>query len=378
MTKELNEDELNDDKSYGIISKSCPHKYPYLCTTKSSRVGLCRKEEIDCNKIDIDYENVNMDGNIIKLCGSIIEKKDEIETNEIILYDKKTIDILSWNIWGSVDSNEELMMIRMEMIGEELHDKNPDIICLQDTTKNAMNLLKAYSIKKGFYGVYKEYYNMKPNGEIPVCLMTKVKPERVEHYVLTGSSEEITYLSVLIYNNIIVLNTYLGDNKTKREEKWYNLSRCRIEQIITMKEIIMKYLPRDVILCGSFGTDLDSDYPEINFLEGIGKDCWKEIRKGNKGFTIDSSINQMRILRKGETQKESVRSDGILMSRGSKSKYNLFIRIIYISQIGTIGKKMDPVYHKEIGKSIEPIIHPSDHFGLYAQFYVLESDSNKI
>ena len=178
------------------------------------------------------------------------------------------------------------------------------------------------------------------------------------------------------YNDFVLYNVYLqaGSKKSPGQEHyWFHYTRCRIDQLKKIKELINKDT-KPVILCGDFNFHLDGgeEWLETNELKDYFKDSWRELRK-TEGFTENTDVNTMRWNLK--FQEKKVRYDGILY-RGNG------IMPIFTKLVGTkpiqLNKKMTDEFIKNFitnehdkvkyNKKKTINIFPSDHFAVISKF----------
>jgi endonuclease/exonuclease/phosphatase family metal-dependent hydrolase len=291
---------------------------------------------------------------------------------------------MTYNIWGLPPKNDfvlKLMKIRINNIINIIKKNNPDIICFQEVSlipfnilKNKLSIIYKYHYEKDYY--FNEINNR--NREVETIIFSKYPISNYQVYGLDGNLRYNNSIIRAEYNNFILYNTYLqaGSSKSPGQENyWFHYTRCRIDQLNRIKELIDKET-KPVIICGDFNFHLDGgeEWLEYNEIKNYFKDSWKEIRKDN-GFTEDTDINVMRWNLK--FQEKKVRYDGILY-KGDKI-IPLFSKLVGKKPIplNKIMTKLfiknfisDEYYKIKYNNNNNINIFPSDHFGVITKFKI--------
>jgi exonuclease III len=374
----------------------CPDEYPYFCGKNSNSFGLCKKRLEDCNNVYIDgvipilaVDNINKGikygyytDNLHKRCNNIILNKEEIFNNTLLF--PLIFSIMTYNIWGLPPKNNfilKLMKIRINLIADIIIKNNPDIICFQE-----VSLIPLYILKKKLSSIYKYQYEtnyffdetIKRNREVETIIFSKYPVCNYQVYGLDGNLRYNNSLVRAEFNNFVLYNVYLqaGSKKSPGQEYyWFHYTRCRIDQIKRIKELIDKDT-KPVIICGDFNFHLDGgdDWLEYDEIKDYFKDSWKEIRK-TEGFTENTDINTMRWNIKFKEKK--VRYDGILYK--SDKIIPLTSKIVGTKPV-PLNKEMTQLfiknfvtdeYNKIKYNNIKTInIFPSDHFGVITKLII--------
>jgi exonuclease III len=398
----LNEYNALNNNMKSLFPFYCPKEYPYFCGKDSNSFGLCKKRLEDCDNVNIDgvipilaldYGNKGTKygyytDNLHRRCNNIILNKektfDTFDTSNILMF-----SIMTYNIWGLPPKNDfilKLMKIRINLIADIIIKNNPDIICFQE-----VSLIPLRILKKRLSYIYKYQYEidyffdetLQRNREVETITFSKYPVCNYQVYGLDGNLRYNNSLIRTEFNNFVLYNVYLqaGSKKSPGQEYyWFHYTRCRIDQLKRIKELIDKDT-KPVIICGDFNFHLDGgdEWLEYNEIKDYFKDSWKELNKKD-GFTENTDINTMRWNLK--FQEKKVRYDGILYKLGCSEENYL---VPYLSKI--VGKKSIPLNkqmtklfiknyisddHKKIKYNNKKTINifPSDHFGVITKFKI--------
>lgn len=385
----------------------CPDDYPYLCTINSKSFGLCKKNYYECDdifsksKIPIIMTS-NNDGeafgyftnNLHKRCNNLYKDYEYISNTNNKLPEK--FKILTYNIWGLIrksynkDKAEFLMKIleiRMNAISEEIKKNNPDIICFQEMSNPAYSLLN-----KNLGSIYKYQYELnfdhesvseKRNRNVEVYMFSKFPVNKINIYGLEGNQHYNDSFLVAEFDNIVIFNCYLQSGSKYspgQENYWYHYTRCRIDQLIKIKELMKNY-DKTIILLGDFNFHLDGPFEEWAEIKEIKEfqDSWKILNPDKDGFTENTDINHMRWNLK--FQEKKLRYDGILFKNNKTFLKPNFAQLIGIDPI-ILDQNMSQLFEKyftpcnkeKIKYYFDKLIaiHPSDHFGLLVEFRIIQ------
>jgi exonuclease III len=229
------------------------------------------------------------------------------------------------------------MKIRINLIADVIIKNNPDIVCFQE-----VSLISLQILKKRLSYIYKYQYEtdyffdeiLQRNREVETITFSKYQVCNYQVYGLDGNLRYNNSLIRTEFNNFVLYNVYLqaGSKKSPGQEYyWFHYTRCRIDQLKRIKELIDKDM-KPVIICGDFNFHLDGgdEWLEYNEIKDYFKDSWKEVNN-NEGFTENTDINTMRWNLK--FQEKKVRYDGILYKGSS----------IHPFLSKTVGKKSVPL-----------------------------------
>jgi exonuclease III len=386
-----------DNNMKSLYPFYCPNEYPYFCGKNSNSFGLCKKRCEDCNNVNVDgvipilavdYVNKGIKygyhtDNLHRRCNNIILNKEEIFDNNVLLF-PLMFSIMTYNIWGLPPKNDfilKLMKIRINLIADIIIKNSPDIICFQE-----VSLIPLHILKKRLSFIYKYQYEtdyffdetLKRNREVETIIFSKYPVSNYQVYGLDGNLRYNNSLIRAEFNNFVLYNVYLqagSKHSPGQEHYWFHYTRCRMDQIKRIKELIDKDT-KPVIICGDFNFHLDGgdEWLEYNEIKDYFKDSWKEIRK-NDGFTENTDINSMRWNIK--FQEKKVRYDGVLY-KGNELQ-PLFSKIVGKKSV-PLNKEMTKLFiknfvtdeHKKIKYNNKKTINifPSDHFGVITKFKI--------
>lgn len=392
----LNEYNLLNNNMKSLYPFYCPNEYPYFCGKNSNSFGLCKKTLEDCDNVNIDgvipilsIDNINKGSkygyytdNLHRRCNNIVlnkEKNFELSISKIFM-----LSIMTYNIWGLPPKNDfvlKLMKIRINLIADIVIKNNPDIICFQE-----VSLIPLQILKKRLSLIYKYQYEtdyffneiLERNREVETITFSKYPVSNYQVYGLDGNLRYNNSLIRTEFSNFVLYNVYLqaGSKKSPGQEYyWFHYTRCRIDQLKRIKELIEKDT-KPVIICGDFNFHLDGgdEWLEYNEIKDYFKDSWTDLNKKD-GFTENTDINTMRWNLK--FQEKKVRYDGILYK--SNNIYPFFSKIVGKKSL-PLNNKMTQLFiknfisdeHHKIKYNNKKTINifPSDHFGVITKFII--------
>jgi exonuclease III len=392
----LNEYNLLNNNMKSLYPFYCPNEYPYFCGKDSNSFGLCKKRLEDCDNVNIEgvipilaVDNINKGykygyytDNLHRRCNNIILNKEqnfELSLSKILMF-----SIMTYNIWGLPPKNDfvlKIMKIRINLIADIVIKNNPDIICFQE-----VSLIPLQILKKKLSSIYKYQYEtdyffdkiLERNREVETITFSKYPVCNYQVYGLDGNLRYNNSLIRTEFSNFVLYNVYLqaGSKKSPGQEYyWFHYTRCRIDQLKRIKELIEKDT-KPVIICGDFNFHLDGgdEWQEYNEIKDYFKDSWTDLNRKD-GFTENTDINTMRWNLK--FQEKKVRYDGILYK--SNNIYPFFSKIVGKKSI-PLNNKMTQLFIKNFisddhhkikynnKKNIN--IFPSDHFGVITKFII--------
>lgn len=424
MTTSSNTDNYilaNSETSDGFI---CPEDKPYLCTYKTDNFGLCKTNQDDC--VNDDPDEASVASNLSKDVGgqsygyvidhlhkkcSLVKKVYEF-INQSEYEAPSNLKIMTYNIWGlekynsdeSLDFLQETMKIRLEKLAEIVQTENPDIVCFQEMSVMAYNILRPlissyrYAYEENFGETFTKDQRTQRNRNLEVFILSKYPPSYVTLYSNGGNLGYDNSFMVIGFKNLILANCYCqaGSKFSPGQEKIaIHYSRCRYQQYKSLcKKLIELQNGRNIpfVITGDFNTNLNGNIVEWRELKAFSdhtlKDVWKElnditINDGNtpegltSGNTEDTTINTMRWNTK--FMPKHFRYDGFLY-RGNIVPTNIKIvgrDPIILSE--TMSEKMkkiwipndsdreDKIIYSDTNKNLLELF-PSDHFGVVATF----------
>ena len=396
----LNEYNALNNNMKSLYPFYCPNEYPYFCGKDSNSFGLCKKRLEDCENVNIDgvipilaLDNGNKGSkygyytdNLHRRCKNVIlnkEKKFDLSNNlsNILMF-----SIMTYNIWGLPPKNDfilKLMKIRINLIADIIIKNNPDIICFQEVSLISLRILK-----KRLSLIYKYQYEtdyffdeiLERNREVETITFSKYPVLNYQVYGLDGNLKYNNSLLRTEFSNFVLYNVYLqaGSKKSPGQEYyWFHYTRCRIDQLKRIKELIEKDT-KPVIICGDFNFHLDGgdEWIEYNEIKDYFKDSWTDLNRKD-GFTENTDINTMRWNLK--FQEKKVRYDGILYKYKNNNIYPFFSKIVGKKSI-PLDNKMTKLFvknfvsdeHHKIKYNNKKTINifPSDHFGVITKFII--------
>lgn len=259
------------------------------------------------------------------------------------------LNVLTYNIWGAPqDKNSPLFNFekRKEAILDILTTENPDVICLQEVSKEwAEAILSNQFIRDHYFSTDPDSGRMVSYFGLSQMTLSKFPITSSTVYGLPGY-EIYSLLSTQIqYNgkNVCINNVHLHSGA--------EYSAFRIAQLKTIQNIISKNDADLNILAGDFNFGDGPQWSENQHIPNDFQDIWKKTHKRDPGFTEDTNINKMRFNFKKKIKQE--RFDRILL----KDKKSL-CKAFDIKKLGT----------KPIDGAGET--WPSDHFGLASKIEI--------
>ena len=289
----INEYNKLDNNIKSLYPFYCPNEYPYFCGPKSNSFGLCKKRYEDCNNVNIDgvipilaIDHINKGvkygyhtDNLHRRCNNIILNKEATFDNNLLF--PLMFSIMTYNIWGLPPKNDfilKLMKLRVNLIADIIIKNNPDIICFQEVSLIPLQILK----KKLSY-IYKYQYEtdyffdetFKRNREVETIIFSKYPVCNYQVYGLDGNLRYNNSLIRAEFNNFVLYNVYLqaGSKQSPGQKHfWFHYTRCRIDQLKRIKELIDKDT-KPVIICGDFNAKPSSE--TYNYINTYYKDSFE-------------------------------------------------------------------------------------------------------
>lgn len=234
----------------------------------------------------------------------------------VLVLQEETITVVTYNILGEEHEKKK----RGEAIVKILEETDADVLALQEVVPWFVAMLGPLA---------KKYPNAAeaPGGQY---LLSKKPFEKTRVVKLSGKQKRTALVATLRSGPAIAtmhLESPLEDSKTRAkqlDEIFAALRDCE-----------------DAILLGDFNFG-DEDRLETERLDRSYSDVWRELRKGETGFTYDLEANPL--ARKGAFPRETSRRIDRILVKSAKWKAKK------VERIGT--------------EQIEKGLHPSDHFGL--------------
>jgi tyrosyl-DNA phosphodiesterase 2 len=253
---------------------------------------------------------------------------------------KSELSVLTYNVY----KNTELYMKhRFAYIVSFIDRLNPDIVCLQEVTKDIIKLLaKNNNITKRYV------FSCLDDDNIILSKYLPINSNIFKFRFYWNNTENKHTAILLLFENFAVMSTKLPNNK------------CKNEIIKELVLIMNKYnKSKRVIFVGDFNTDIDGisnkNNLETSLFDNKFKDMWRILRFNETGFTLNTQKNTM--LRKIVNKSIYIRRDAIMY--GGKD--------INPKSINMIGKSKLVI---EENDKIKSDIFPSTHYGLLGKFWL--------
>ena len=335
--------------------KTTTHKH--FCDTDTENYNLCATDETICNKLDYNLNEVDIPKLDTSLLTSSEKKKiDEdieraytkgyvddnlsksclIQTHKINKYNYKSsqivpdkFSIMTLNAMGIYRGNEHvlnLMKVRMDILRNFLVKNKPDIMCFQEMSPIAFELLYTNEIEEIYPFFYEKFFNnsvlQQREKDIEVFIITKYPLKKVTIVPLEGNLSYTNSLGIYEYENLIIFNVYMqagSENSIGQKHKWHHYSRCRSQQLLYIKKEMDKYSEKAIVVLGDFNFDINGTgdkWPErVQFDKLRLNDSWLDVNGHNdmeSGLTENTDINSVRYNSKFEEKK--YRYDAIMYS----------------------------------------------------------------
>lgn len=417
--EEYDELDENDQNKFPFY---CPNESKYLCTLSSPSFGLCKNKLDDCDNYNgentypiYDISNnpereellkfgkkykYELQGN--KDCAKLTKNSGveySLENNPEIKV-PKTFKILTWNLWYSMkttDNDDENLFhmkffyTRMWDIIENILLSEADIICLQEVGKLTFDLL--YPMIQSIYPYFYENplnFDLSNDGDrgryLETMCLSKYPALSFKLFAVEGNLTYNNSMLMIEFETFIIFNVYLQAgtrNSPGQRDLWFNYSRCRYNEYMSIKKYIDdNNIRKPIIVLGDFNTNLngqEDEWPELRAFKLMDlDDFWLKKYNSDSGFTEDTSVNHMRWNVKFE--EKIFRIDGIF---GTKDAFE----IKKIKLIGTKPIEIDSAFQEKfiqyrvpdqenkldkIRKTDDKIkIWPSDHFGVLAKIKLI-------
>lgn len=295
---------------------------------------------------------------VVDLCadaGGDVNERDEAtakKENPVTHLDKKTIKIMTYNVWFREDLE---LSRRMYALGDLIRHHCPDLICFQEITPNIYLLLR----KSDWWPEYKCSLSHKMAMERPYyCMqMSKLPPNSFDCIPFANSimGRELCMAEVNIEGAIkLVLATSHLESPCLGPPRWdQTYSKERVAQANESLTILGDH--RNVIFCGDMNWDDKADGPFP--LPDGWIDAWAELKPGENGWTYDTKANGM-----------------LSGNRNLQKRLDRFVCKLAdfkISSIEMVGMDAIPgityLKEKKVRKEVRKLELPvlaSDHFGL--------------
>ncbi|XP_047075819.1 uncharacterized protein LOC124685829 [Lolium rigidum] len=272
------------------------------------------------------------------------------EVNAEAHLDKKTIKVMTYNLWFREDLE---LSKRMKAIGDLIQHHDPDLICFQEVTSNIYQLLQ----KSGWWQEYKCTLsdNLAMYMDRPYfCMQMSKLPVISVKCLPFGNSIMGRELSISEIKIEGAIKLVLATSHLESPCRWDQMySKERVTQANESMRILGRF--RNVIFGGDMNWDDKGDGPFP--LPDGWTDPWDELKPGDEGWTYDTKANGM-----------------LTGNRKLQKRMDRFVCKLpdfKIDAIEMIGKEAIPglsyMKEKKVGKNVRQLelpVLPSDHFGL--------------
>ena len=339
----------------------CPKDKPNMCTLETPNYGLCKHNIEDCDNYEGEYDMPIMEQTTENLDTlkqgypfNYIFPQDQKDAGQSLFKENvnrnclklsvvkegsafslpKKFKIMTYNIWHSLkktsnpeQNNFELnfLELRVRQIAKIIIKSKTDIVCLQEVSLEAFNILKPLLETK-----YKYYYenefipdenNDGKRGRIVETMCFSKYPASYKLFTIEGNLSYNNSAILLEFDNAVVFNVYLqaGTSKSPGQKfRWIHYSRCRYNQYLGIGKYLQdNNIKKPVIILGDFNTNLDGNENEWYELRAFRElnltDSWKSKYPDLEGFTEDTKTNYMRWNTKFE--EKQYRIDGIFYTK---------------------------------------------------------------
>ncbi|XP_051194632.1 uncharacterized protein [Lolium perenne] len=287
--------------------------------------------------------------------GARSDQKEETaaekeEVNAEAHLDKKTIKVMTYNLWFREDLE---LSKRMKAIGDLIQHHDPDLICFQEVTSNIYQLLQ----KSGWWQEYKCTLsdNLAMYMDRPYfCMQMSKLPVISVKCLPFGNSIMGRELSISEIKIEGAIKLVLATSHLESPCRWDQMySKERVTQANESMRILGRF--RNVIFGGDMNWDDKGDGPFP--LPDGWTDPWDELKPGDEGWTYDTKANGM-----------------LTGNRKLQKRMDRFVCKLpdfKIDAMEMIGKEAIPglsyMKEKKVGKNVRQLelpVLPSDHFGL--------------
>jgi len=412
----LKKNQHNDQT--GGVRVECPENKK-MCEPPTQYMGLCINNEDNCDaeydeqklgmsiptiswdnpetdkdditKYELGLKKGYIENNLNKNCGISIILNKYVNTDDNCSVPDR-FSIFTLNIMGIIRNNEDklkLMEHRVNILINEINEKNPDVMCFQEMSAEVLNKLYPIIREKYPYCYEDDLSEIlkQRNKDIEVCIISKYQPRKVTVMNLGGNLGYFNSLAMIEYDNINIFNCYFQAGSIAspgQRLKWQHYSRCRAQQFKHIKNLILQNIEKPSIVLGDFNCHLDGDikdWPELKYLQDMQLlDSWKIINPHDLGLTENTDLNHLRFNNKFETK--HYRYDAILFIGNIRPLSSIIIgdksKIIEDDEINRIYEKVilpkdglqNPnlrIAHKQNDKNYYDLFI-SDHFGVMSEF----------
>lgn len=259
------------------------------------------------------------------------------------------------------EATYDIMKLRTALFRKFLKDRQPDFVCLQESTRTFIDLLdkdEVSTIYPYMYPTEDEMVTLENNGSnATVTLLSKYPVKKSTTYMLQGNSSYYNALGIYEFDNLIIFNVYMqagSEISPGLKYKWDNFARCRRQQLIFVKQKIEEIksacdCDKGIVVLGDFNFELNSihyrtnngrherdsnnhliydpsasdmKWSEHKFLVGPNglnlNDSYKELhiddpdKVMSEGLTENTEINTLRYL--GKLEEKALRYDGVFFN----------------------------------------------------------------
>lgn len=258
------------------------------------------------------------------------------------------------------EATYDLMRLRTALLRQFLKEEQPDVICLQESTRTFIDLLdkdEVSNMYKYMYPTEDEMIRRERNGaDATTSMLSKYPAIKATTYMLQGNSSYFNSLGIYEFDNLVIFNVYMqagSEISPGQKYKWENYARCRRQQLMFVKQKIDE-IKREgnkaIVVLGDFNFELNSirykgegtgnaerdssnhliydpassdmKWSEHKFLVGPNglnlNDSYKELHIDNpsfdvrEGYTEFTDVNTFRFL--GKLEEKKLRYDGVFFN----------------------------------------------------------------
>ena len=196
---------------------------------------------------------------------------------------------------------------RMGSIIENILLSEADIICLQEVGKLTFDLI--YPLIQSTYPYFYENplnFDSSNTGvrgrNLETVCVSKYPALSFKLFSVEGNLSYNNSMLMIEFDTFVVFNVYLQAgtrNSPGQRDLWFNYSRCRYNEYMSIKNYIdYNHISKPIIVLGDFNTNLNGEPNEWPELKAFGlmnlDDFWLKKYDITSGLTEDTDINHMR------------------------------------------------------------------------------------
>ena len=170
----------------------------------------------------------------------------------------KTLKILSWNVNGIRAAHRKGLL-------EWLQAEKPDILCLQETKANKVQLDEELLMPEGYLSYWN--HSKRKKGYSGTCIYTKYKPTSVKSGLGNKIYDEEGRTIIAEFGDLLLFNIYFPNGKASQERLDFKMGFYEAFRKLAEREVKKG---KKVLICGDLNTahhPIDLARPKEN--EGI-------------------------------------------------------------------------------------------------------------